>query len=73
MVLKTFSVEEAVYMKFASFCRQNGINMSKQVENFMKIFIEDEPEAKTEYLEKLDRIRRGKFVHVDDFSKRYGL
>ena len=30
-----------------------------------------EPEANDEYLEKLENIREGMFVHVADFSKQY--
>ncbi len=73
MVLKTFSVQEAVYSKFSGFCKQHGINMSKQIEMFMESMIEKDPEAKREYLEKLDRIRKGSFVSVSNFAERYGL
>ena len=73
MVLKTFSVQEAVYNKFSGFCKQHGINMSKQIELFMESVVEKDPEAKQEYLEKLNRIRKGNFVGVGDFAERYGL
>lgn len=73
MVLKTFNVQEEVYKKFSSFCKEFGISMSKQVEMFMENFISKEPEAKKEYLEKLEKIRKGKFIKVDSFAKRYGL
>ncbi|MFH1505912.1 MAG: hypothetical protein ABIE94_02890 [archaeon] len=73
MVLKTFNVQEDTYAKFSGFCKENGISMSKQVDFFMESFVEEEPEARKEYLEKLDRIRKGKFIRVDNFAKRYGL
>ena len=73
MVLKTFSVQEKVYDKFSHFCKSHGVNMSKQVEMFMESMIEDEPEAKEEYLKKLDRIRKGRFIRVKSFADRYGL
>ena len=57
MVLKTFNVEKEAYDKFSSFCKEHGISMSKQVDLFIKLQIEEEPEAKKEYLEKLGRIR----------------
>jgi len=60
MVLKTFSVQEAVYNKFSGFCKENGINMSKQIEIFMESQIEDK-EVKPSYLNKLNKIRKGKF------------
>jgi len=47
--------------------------MSKQIEMFMISMTEEEPKAKQEYLEKLERIRKGKFIRVDNFANRYGL
>ena len=73
MVLKTFKVQEAVYNKFSGFCKQHGISRSKQVEMFMESMVDYDPEAKREYLEKLDRIRKGNFVSVSNFAERYGL
>ena len=73
MVLKTFNVQENVYNKFSHFCRDLGISMSKQIEFFMESFIEKEPEAKKEYLEKLEKIRKGKFVRIKSIADRYGL
>lgn len=73
MTLKTFNVEEKTYKKFSSFCKAHGISMSKQVELFMESVMEEEPEAKKEYLEKLDRIRKGRFIRVKNLAERYGL
>ncbi len=73
MVLKTFNVEEGVYKKFSGFCRGHGVSMSKQVELFMESMVEEDPEAKQEYLKKLDRIRKGRFIRVSNFADRYGL
>lgn len=73
MVLKTFNVDKEVYSKFSALCKGNGISMSKQIEFFMEAQIEEEPIAKKEYLEKLDRIRKGKFISVKNFAKQYGL
>lgn len=73
MALKTFNVEEAVYKKFSNFCKGHGVSMSKQVEMFMESMVEEEPEAKQEYLKKLERIRNGKFIRVQSFADRYGL
>ena len=71
MVLKTFNVDEEVYKEFSKFCKENGISMSKQVEIFMETQIETEPKVRKEYLAKLERISKGKFIQVDDFKKRY--
>ena len=76
MVLKTFNVQESVYSQFSKFCKEHGISMSKQVEIFMESMLEDEPEAKKEYLEKLERIRKQINIHIgtlEDFRKRYGV
>lgn len=76
MVLKTFNVQAEVYAKFSECCRATGLSMSKQIERFMERFIQEEPVARKEYLEKLDRIRKGKFTRVgtiEDFRKLYGL
>ena len=73
MAIKTFNVQEEVYDKFLSICKENGISMSKQVELFMESFIEEDPEAKEEYLKKIERIRKGKFIHVNSFAERYKL
>lgn len=47
--------------------------MSKQIEMFMKSMVEDEPEAKKEYLDKLNRVRKGNFVRIKSIADRYGL
>ncbi|RLE44846.1 hypothetical protein DRJ16_01255 [Candidatus Woesearchaeota archaeon] len=73
MVLKTFNVNEEVYNKFSRFCKEHGISMSKQIELFMESMVEEEPEAKKEYLEKLERIRKGKFLRIKSLAERYGL
>ena len=73
MAIKTFNVQESVYAKFHEFCKSHGVSMSKQVEMFMESIIEQDPKAKKEYLEKLERIRSGKFIRVTNFADRYGL
>jgi hypothetical protein len=35
--------------------------------------VENEPKAKKEYLERLDRIRKGNFIKVNNFAERYKL
>lgn len=73
MVLKTFNVQEEVYIKFSNFCKGYGLSMSKQVEMFMESMVEEEPKAKQEYLEKLERIRKVKFTRINSIADRYGL
>ena len=64
MVIKTFNVSEDIYVKFSEYCKELGLSMSKQVDMFMRSQVEDEPEVRKEYLEKLEKIRKGKFVKV---------
>ena len=71
MALKTFNVQEQVYSEFSGYCKENGINMSKQIEIFMRSVIEEEPKARKEYLNKLERIRKGKFIKVRSIAERY--
>jgi hypothetical protein len=74
MVLKTFNLEEETYRKFSDFCKQNGISMSKQVDIFIKAQLEEKPKVRAEYLQRLEAIRKGKFIKVggiEDFKKRY--
>jgi len=65
MVLKTFNLEDETYQKFSKFCKENGLSMSKQVDIFIKSQMEDELEVREEYLKKLERIRKGKFIRVN--------
>ena len=73
MAIKSFNINEDVYNKFSGFCKENGISMSKQVEIFMESMIEKEPEAKQEYLERLNEIRKGRFIKVRSFAEEFGL
>jgi len=65
MVVKTFNVTEEVYNKFSKYCKEFGLSMSKQVDMFMKSQIEEEPEVRADYLQKLERIRKGKFIDIE--------
>jgi hypothetical protein len=71
MALKTFNVDEGVYAKYMKTCKEHGISMSKQVETFMRAQTEEEPKVREEYLQRLEAIRKGKFIRVDDFAQRY--
>ena len=74
MALKTFNINQEVYKKFSDICKSNGLSMSKQVEVFIKAQLEEKPKIRKEYLEKLERIRKGNFIRVgnfEDFEKRY--
>jgi len=36
MALKTFNLDAEVYKEFSKHCKENGISMSKKIENFIK-------------------------------------
>ncbi len=40
MAIKTFNIDHEIYKKFAEHCKQQGISMSKKVENFIKSELE---------------------------------
>ena len=68
MVIKTFNLDEETYKKFSEFCKEHGLSMSNQINIFIKSQLEEKPKVREEYLKKLERIRKGKFikVNVDD-------
>ncbi len=71
MVLKTFNLDEETYKQFSEFCRENGFSMSKQINFFIKSQMAEQPKVREEYLKKLDKISKGKFIKVSNFKKRY--
>jgi antitoxin component of RelBE/YafQ-DinJ toxin-antitoxin module len=73
MGIKTFNIDDGVYQKFSGYCKAHGISMSKQVDLFMRSQIEEDPQAKEEYLQRLERIRKGKFIKVTNFAEDFGL
>jgi len=73
MTVKSFNVDEEVYSKFSKHCKDHGISMSKQIEFFMRSVIEEEPELRQEYIKKIERISKGKFIKINNFSEEFGL
>jgi hypothetical protein len=70
MVLKTFNLNEEVYRKFSEYCREHGISMSRQVNLFIEMQLEEESNVKKEYIKKLNRISsKGKFIEVKDIDE----
>ena len=43
--LKTFNLEEEIYNQFSSHCKEQGISMSKKIENFLKSELDKLPAA----------------------------
>lgn len=58
MALKTFNIDESVYKSYSKHCKNRGISMSKQVENFLRaeiIKITDAHSEKGIDLKKIER------------------
>jgi len=73
MGVKSFSISDDIYEKYSSECKRLGLNMSKQIENFMKFQIKEEFKIREEYIEKINRIRKEKFKPVGDFEKQLDI
>ncbi len=71
MGVKSFSITDSVYEKYSAECKRLGLNMSKQIENFMKFQLEEEFAVREEYIEKLAKIRKERFTPVADFEKHF--
>ena len=69
MVLKTFNVQEEVHKRFFNFCKERGVSMSKQIEWFMESMVAQDKEVRKEYLEKLERIKNGKYHKFNSISE----
>ena len=61
MSVKSFSISDDVYEKYSSECKRLGLNMSKQIENFMKFQLEEEFAVREEYIYKIEKLRKDKF------------
>lgn len=68
MGVKSFSISDAVYEKYSAECKRLGLNMSKQIENFMMFQLEEEFAIREEYIEKLAKIRKERFASVADVN-----
>lgn len=40
MAIKTFNIDSKTYKEFSSYCKKEGISMSKRIENFIKSELE---------------------------------
>ena len=68
MVLKTFNLDNETYKKFSEYCKKRGISMSKQVDLFIKLQLANTQEVREDYFKRLDEIRKGKFIKVEDLN-----
>ena len=62
MAIKTFSIDDKIYKKYSKFCKENGINMSKQIEFFISSQLAENSKNRNKYLDKIKAVRKGKFV-----------
>ena len=73
MSVKSFSISDDVYEKYSSECKRLGLNMSKQIENFMKFQLEKEFVVREEYIDRMNKIRMEHFKPVPDFDKHFDI
>ncbi|EHQ36939.1 hypothetical protein [Methanoplanus limicola] len=73
MSVKSFSISDDIYEKYSSECKRLGLNMSKQIENFMKFQLEEEFVVREEYTKKIRKIRKEKFIPVEDFDNQFDI
>lgn len=76
MVLRSFNVDEESYKKYSKRCKELGVSMSKQVNNFIKAQVEEEPKANKAFLKELEEARKQKPIHIgtaEDFKKMFGI
>ena len=62
MTIKTFNLDDKVYKKYSKFCKENGINMSKQIEFFICSQLAENAKTRNKYLDKIKAVRKGKFT-----------
>jgi hypothetical protein len=63
MALKTFNIDAKAYELYSKFCKEQGMSMSKKVENFIKGELDkfklgDKPELKKDIIEKEHSFRK---------------
>jgi phage/plasmid-associated DNA primase len=65
MALKTFNIDKKVYDIYSKHCKQNGISMSHQVENFFKKEID-----KIKFgMEKIEKVSEKRIVEMQKLAK----
>jgi antitoxin component of RelBE/YafQ-DinJ toxin-antitoxin module len=69
MAIKTFNLDDETYRKFSDYCKENGLSMSKQIEIFIKSQLEERPKVREEYLQRLERIRKGKYIKFNSIER----
>ena len=65
MALKTFNIDKKTYDIYSKHCKQNGISMSRQVENFLK----KELEKMRVGVEKFERTSEKKIAEMQKIAK----
>ena len=71
MSVKSFSISDEVYERYSAECKRLGLNMSKQIENFMKFQLEEEFLVREEYAEKIRDMRKKRFRLMTAVSREY--
>ena len=65
MALKTFNIDRKVYGIYSKHCKQNGISMSHQVENFLR----KEMDKIKFGMEKIEKVSEKRIVEMQKLAK----
>ena len=74
MALKTFNIDEIVYKNYSKHCKNRGISMSKQIENFLKEEvgkITSLPNNKNKKFQKIEKISKNSCGLIEHHLKKY--
>ena len=65
MALKTFNIDKKIYEIYSKHCKQNGISMSHQVENFLK----KELDKINLSVSKIEKVSEKRVVEIQKLAK----
>lgn len=71
MGIKSFSISDEVYEKYSAECKRLGLNMSRQIENFMRFQLEEEFLVRDDHAERIREVRRKRFGFVTCVDKEF--
>ncbi|KYC53699.1 MAG: hypothetical protein AMQ74_00318 [Candidatus Methanofastidiosum methylothiophilum] len=69
----SLNINNKLFHKFEIFCEEHGTTADDEIESFIRSILDDDVEITEEYQRKLDTIRKGKFIRVNNFAEFFGL
>jgi len=69
----SLDINNELYHKFELMCEKLGTTPVEEIETFILSVLEDDKEITEEYRQKLDNIRKGKFIKINNFAEHFGL